>query len=121
VRNKSTHYPLGAKLPAKPVFARLLPVLHQKLAYIQCLHKAFQLLCTKTRGTPHDYTEILEQQRQNNQRKYLDIFLKKHTDVQLYSRDTIKNSSEFLINATLECNGLSADCAILTKIKGALW
>ena len=31
VRNKSTHYPLGAKLPAKPVFARLLPVLHQKL------------------------------------------------------------------------------------------
>ena len=91
------------------------------VAYIQCPHKAFQLLCTKTRGTPHDYTEILEQQRQNNQRKYLDIFLKKHTDVQLYSRDTIKNSSEFLINATLECNGLSADCAILTKIKGALW
>ena len=31
MRNKSTHYPLGAKLPAKPVFARLLPVLHQKL------------------------------------------------------------------------------------------
>ena len=48
------------------------------VAYSQCPRKAFLLACTETPGTAHEYIKILEQQRQNNQHKYLDIFQKKH-------------------------------------------
>jgi predicted RecB family nuclease len=74
-------------------------------------------MCTGTRGTPHEYIKILEKQRQNSQRNYLDTLQKKHSNVHPYSQDTLKNGSDFLINATLETNGLTADCAILTKVK----
>jgi hypothetical protein len=72
------------------------------VAYSQCPRKAFLLMCTKTPGTPHEYIKILEQQRQDNQRKYLDILQKKHPNVQPYSQDALKNGNDFLINAPLE-------------------
>jgi predicted RecB family nuclease len=87
------------------------------VAYSQCPRKAFLLLCTKERGTPHEYTEILEQQRQNNQRKYLDMLQRKNADVQPYTSDNLKGKYEFLFNVTLEANGLAARCAILNKVR----
>jgi predicted RecB family nuclease len=87
------------------------------VAYSQCPRKAFLLLCTNKRGTPHEYTEILERQRQNNQRKYLDILQRKNADVQPYDLENLKGKHEFLINATLEANGLAAECAILSKVR----
>ena len=87
------------------------------VAYSQCPRKAFLLLCTNKRGTPHEYTEILELQRQNNQCKYLDILRRKNVNVQSYSPDNLKGKHEFLINATLEANGLAAGCAILSKVR----
>lgn len=87
------------------------------VAYSQCPRKAFLLMCTETPGTPHEYIKILERQRQDNQRKYLDILQKKNPDVQPYSQDALKAGSDFLINARLEANGLAADCAILSKVK----
>ncbi len=87
------------------------------VAYSQCPRKAFLLMYTQTPGTPHEYIKILEQQRQDNQRKYLDILQKKNLDVQSYSQNTLRGGNDFLINALLEANGLTADCAILTKLK----
>jgi predicted RecB family nuclease len=87
------------------------------VAYSQCPRKAFLLLCTSERGTPHEYTEILEKQRQINQRKYLDILRRKNVNVQSYSPDNLKNKHEFLTNATLRANGLAAECAILSKVR----
>jgi len=87
------------------------------VAYSQCPRKAFLLMCTQTPGTPHEYIKILEQQRQDNQCKYLDNLQKKNPDVQPYSQDALKGGSDFLINASLDVNGLAANCAILTKVK----
>lgn len=87
------------------------------VAYSQCPRKAFLLLCTTNQGTPHEYAEILEQQRQANQAKYLAILQRKNADVQPFKADTLAGKHEFLINATLERNGLAADCAILSKVR----
>ena len=87
------------------------------VAYSRCPRKAYLLLCTNTRGTPHEYSQILEQQRQNNQRKYLDILRRKNKNVQTYSPDNLKNKHEFLTNATLKTNELAADCTILNKVR----
>ena len=86
------------------------------VAYSQCPLKAFMMLCNNAHGTPHEYTEILEQQCQNLQLQYLDIFQHKNNDVQLYNPTNLKNKHEFLINAVLETKGLVADCAILNKV-----
>jgi len=87
------------------------------VAYSQCPRKAYLLLCTKEKGTPHEYVRILEQQRQASQRKYLNIFRQKNVDVQSYSPDKLTGKHNFLVNATLEANGLAADCAILNKVR----
>jgi hypothetical protein len=84
------------------------------VAYSQCPRKAFLLLCTNKRGTPHEYTEILEKQRQTNQSKHLNILQQDNVDVQPYNPDNLKGKHKFLINATLEANGLAAKCAILS-------
>ena len=86
------------------------------VSYSLCPHKAFLLMCAKTPGTPHEYIEILEQQRENNQQKYIHILQKEHPNVQAYNNDALKNGSNFLINAILETDGLVATCAILTKV-----
>jgi predicted RecB family nuclease len=86
------------------------------VAYSQCHLKAFLLLCNNAHGTPHEYTKILEQQRQNLQLRYLDFIRRKNDDVQLYNPTNLKNKHEFLINAVLKTKGLLADCAILNKV-----
>ena len=87
------------------------------VAYSQCSRKAYLLLCTKEKGTPHEYMRILEQQRQVVQDKYLNIFQKKNPDIHLYSPDNLKGKHSFLTDATLEANGLTAEYAILNKAR----
>lgn len=87
------------------------------VAYSQCPLKAFMMLCNNAHGTPHEYTEILEQQCQNLQLQYLDIIRHKNDDVQLYNPTNLKRKHEFLINAVLETKRLVADCAILNKVR----
>ena len=71
------------------------------IAYSQCPRKAFLLLYTDTSGTPHEYTKFLEQQRQDNQLKYLNILRRKKVDLKPYSPNNLKGKHEFLINARL--------------------
>jgi predicted RecB family nuclease len=87
------------------------------LAYFHCRHKAYLLLCTREKGTPHEYVRILEQQRQVTQRKHLNIFRRKNIGAQSYSIDNLKGKYEFLVNATLETTELAAECAILSKVR----
>ncbi len=86
-------------------------------AYAQCPRRAYLLLCTNQKGTPHEYVRILEQQRQAIQRKYLDILRQKNADVQPYGPDTLTGKYDFLTNAGLEINGLAAERAILSRVR----
>ena len=89
------------------------------VAYSQCPRKAFLLLCTHEQGTTHEYVRILEQQGRANRSEYIALLRQKNSDVQPYSVDHLNNGSGVLINATLKADGLEADCAVLTKVKGS--
>ena len=53
------------------------------VGYSQCPRKAYLLLCTRKRGTQHQYMHILEKQRQIAQRNYINDIRQKNADVQL--------------------------------------
>ena len=42
------------------------------VAYSQCPRKAYLLLFSPDKGEPHEYVQILEQQRCENQERYID-------------------------------------------------
>jgi predicted RecB family nuclease len=87
------------------------------VGYSQCPSKAYLLLCTKERGTQHEYMQILEKQRQNAQRNYIEDLSQKNADVQPYNPDNLKANHQFLVNATLEADGYFAKCAVLSKVR----
>jgi len=87
------------------------------VSYSQCPRKAYLLLCTKERGTQHEYMQILEKQRQTTQRKYIDELREANADVHSYSLDNLKGNHKCLVNAILEADGYSAKCAALTKVR----
>ena len=86
------------------------------IAYSQCPSKAFLLMCEKTHGALNEYTEVLKQQRNKIEKNYLESLQKKKPDVQPYDIKILKKKHEFLINATIEAKGLSANCAILKRV-----
>ena len=55
------------------------------VAYAQCPRKAYLLLFSPDKGELHEYVQILEQQRCENQEHYLDRLQQAHADVQPYS------------------------------------
>ena len=52
------------------------------VAYAQCPRKAYLLLFSPDKGEPHEYIQILEQQRYANQERYIDYLKHTHADVQ---------------------------------------
>jgi hypothetical protein len=88
------------------------------VAYSQCPRKASLLLYSQDRGEPHEYVRILDQQRHENQERYLDLLKQKYPDVQPYNVDNLSNGSEFLINARLKVDGFEAECGVLTRVEG---
>lgn len=87
------------------------------VSYSQCPYKAYLLLCTRKRGTHHEYMQILEKQRKDIQRQYINGLRQENDDVQPYSVENFKGKHKFLINATLEADEVSAKCAILSKVR----
>jgi len=85
------------------------------VGYSQCPRKAYLLLCTKERGTQHEYMQILEKQRQIAQRNYIENFRQENADMQPYSSANLQGGHKLLVNATLETEGYSAKCAVLNK------
>src|SRR5205807_2258269 len=70
------------------------------------------------KGEPHEYVQILEQQRQANQERYLDRLQHTHADVQPYALENLRKGSKVLINARLQVDGFAADCGVLTRVEG---
>ena len=89
------------------------------VAYSQCPRKAYLLLCTKQKGEPHEYVRILQEEKMANQRQYINALKQKQTDVQSYAEKGLKNKCDFLVDATLQADGLEADCGLLVKVKGS--
>jgi predicted RecB family nuclease len=87
------------------------------VGYSRCPRKAYLLLCTKKRGTQHEYTQILEKQRQTIQRKYIHELRQENTDVQPYSQENLKGKHKFLVSVTLEADGVATECAVLSKVR----
>jgi predicted RecB family nuclease len=88
------------------------------VAYSQCPRKAYLLLFSPDKGEPHEYIQILEQQRCENQKRYLDRLQHTHADVQPYSMENLRKGSQVLINAHLQVDGFAANCGILTRVEG---
>src|SRR5262245_4129463 len=88
------------------------------VACAQCPRKAYLLLFSPDKGEPHEYVEILEQQRCANQERYLNRLQQTHADVQPYSLENLRKGSKVLINARLQVDGLVADCGVLTRVEG---
>src|SRR5262245_16838280 len=88
------------------------------VAYSQCPRKAYLLLFSPDKGEPHEYVQILEQQRCANQERYIDHLQQTHADVQPYSVENLRKGSKVLINACLQVDGFAADCGVLTRVEG---
>jgi predicted RecB family nuclease len=88
------------------------------VAYAQCPRKAYLLLFNPDKGEPHEYVQILQQQRCTNQEKYIDHLKHTHADVQSYSLENLRKGSHVLINAQLQVDGFVADCGVLTRVEG---
>ena len=88
------------------------------VAYAQCLRKAYLLLFSPDKGEPHEYVQILEQQRCANQERHLNRLQQTHADVQPYSLENLRNGSKVLINAHLQVDGFAAECGGLTRVEG---
>ena len=71
------------------------------VAYSQCPRKAYLLLFSPDKGEPHEYVQILEQQRCTNQDKYIEHLQHTHRDVQPYSVENLRRGNKVLINAHL--------------------
>ena len=76
------------------------------------------MLFSPDKGEPHEYVQILEQQRCENQERYIDRLKQTHADVQPYSLENLRKGSKVLINAQLQVDGLEADCGVLTRVEG---
>jgi hypothetical protein len=88
------------------------------VAYAQCPRKAYLLLFSPDKGEPHEYVQILEQQRCTNQEKYINRLQQTHADVQPYSVENLRKGSKVLTNAHLQVDGFAAECGILTRVEG---
>ena len=71
--------------------------------------KAYLLLFSPDKGEPHEYVQILEQQRCGNQERYIDHLQHTHADVQPYSLENLRKGSAVLINAHLQVDGFAAN------------
>ena len=87
------------------------------VTYAQCPRKAYLLLFSPDKGEPHEYVQILAQQRCANQRRYIDRLQQTHADVQPYSLENLRKGSQVLINAHLQVDGFAADCSVLTRVE----
>jgi predicted RecB family nuclease len=88
------------------------------VAYSQCPRKAYLLLFSPDKGEPHEYAQLLEQQRCENQERYLNCLQDTHADVQPYSLENLRKGSKVLINAQLQVDGFAANCGVLTRVEG---
>jgi len=92
------------------------------VAYSQCPQKAFLLLCTAEQGMPHEYTRILERQKQINQTNYLhslNVLTQTSLEEESQIITDLAHAGNFIIKATLKSEGLEAYCDVLTQVESS--
>jgi predicted RecB family nuclease len=86
------------------------------VAYSLCPQKAFLLLCTQEQGSPHEYEQILQQQKRATQRQALKALVPTNFDNRFSTLASLTSAGDMLANATLLTEGLEAACGVLTKV-----
>ena len=88
------------------------------VAYSQCPRKAYLLMCSPDKGEPHEYVKILDQERRENQRRYVERLKDKSDEVQPFTADTLRRGHDVLVNTHLQADGFEAKCSVLTRVEG---
>ena len=81
-----------------------------------CPRKAFLLLEGKESGKPHEYVEVLEQQRSHNRASYLNDLRENHGAVP-FTEEAMTRGRDLLTETVLTRGDLQAYCDALTKVK----
>lgn len=85
------------------------------VAYSQCPFKAYLLLFSDDKGTPHDYTRVLNSKHRTHRRQYLEHFKLEQTEAKIYSPDLFQRTN-FLVEANIQFGKLKAYCDVLTGV-----
>ena len=76
------------------------------VAYSQCPRKAYLLMFSPDQGEPHEYVQILEQERRENQAQHADRLKQKYSDVQPY---TLGSAISVSLLYSMNSEGLDAN------------
>src|SRR5436853_4581800 len=82
-------------------------------AYSHCPRKAFLLHCTEDRGTPNDYSLMLENRARANRASYLANLQRTNTSTCSYKDRAFSSGIEVLTEANLEAADVTAYCDAL--------
>jgi hypothetical protein len=85
------------------------------VAYSQCPRKAYKMLFSDDKGTPHDYSRIIEERKRTHQAEYLEVFKQEHIDAKKYDENNFKGN-DFFVEARLKSEYWEAYCHVLTKV-----
>src|SRR5438128_4769252 len=86
------------------------------VSYSLCPQKAFLLLCTQEQGTPHEYEQILQQQKRATQGQALKTLVQTNLDSHFSALAALTSAGDVLVNVILLTEGLEAACGLLTKV-----
>lgn len=89
------------------------------LAYSQCKRKAFLTLIGENNGVVHEHVNILFQQKQENQSKYIQDIKKRCQNVKPFDKNYQSNNADFIIYATLCFEKLEGECGLLSKVENS--
>ena len=89
------------------------------VAQSQCPRKAYLLLRSNERGQTHEYMRILAEAKAANQQQHIEAMQQKQFDVQPYAANGLQSKSDLLVEATLQTDGLEADCGVLIKVNSS--
>jgi len=89
------------------------------VAYSQCGHKAFLTHCANEKGIVNEYDRIVQQNKLDNQKEYLNTLNAKNINILPYTRDHFRAKNNYLANALLKTRGLEAECGLLEKHQSA--
>src|SRR4051812_46648152 len=85
------------------------------VAYAQCLRKAYLLLHGDLNCPHHEYVQILERKKHNNQTQYLKVLAEENPDIPLYNTHGLQQNRRLLTNPTLRPTDFEANCVFLKK------
>jgi hypothetical protein len=71
------------------------------VAYAQYPRKAYLLLFSPDKGEPHEYVQILEQERCANRERYIDHLQQTHADVQPYAVENLHRGNKIRTSDTV--------------------